>query len=180
VEATIGEADTGVWRHDYSQQPTFGFYSVMYLAETQICRPLWDPQGVLEGLKARVAVYPPVLKARVVADGLWSTEFTLRHAEVYAARGDVYNTAGCLARCATNLTQALFGLNEVYFLSDKRALRQIEGFAQKPQGYGARLCAVLACPGRSAEELTASVGEVKTLWGEACGLAVEIYRGSEW
>jgi hypothetical protein len=107
VEQTIDEALAGIVRHDFSQQPTFGFYSIMYLAETRICRPLHDPQGVIAHLKSRVAAYPPLLKQKVIADSLWSVEFTLLHADGYAARGDVYNTAGCLTRCAANLAQAL-------------------------------------------------------------------------
>lgn len=85
VEQTIDEALAGIVRHDFSQQPTFGFYSIMYLAETQICRPLYDPQGVIAHLKARVAVYPPLLKQKMIADSLWSVEFTLMHADSYAA-----------------------------------------------------------------------------------------------
>jgi hypothetical protein len=180
VEQTIAEAQEGIVRHDYSQQPTFGFFSVMYLAETRICRPLFDPAGVLTQLKARVAVYPPALKRRVVADSLWSTEFTLLHADTHAARGDVYNTTGCLARCASNLTQALFALNETYFLTDKRALPTIARFALQPEQYGERLRAVLACAGSDATTLQSSVAAVRQLWRETCGLAGDLYGGSVW
>ncbi|MEZ4711402.1 MAG: nucleotidyltransferase domain-containing protein [Caldilineaceae bacterium] len=40
VQRTISEAQQGIVHHDYDQQPTYGFYSVIYLAETQICIPL--------------------------------------------------------------------------------------------------------------------------------------------
>lgn len=180
VEQTIEEAQAGVMRHDFDQQPTFGFYSVMYLAETNICRPLYDPEGVVAALKQRVATYPPALKRKVVADSLWSTEFTLLHAETYAARGDVYNTAGCLTRCATNLAQALFALNETYFLTDKRALRTLAAFPLQPAAYGERLCAVLAAPGADSTTLQVSVAAVRQLWRESCQLAGEYYGGSVW
>lgn len=180
VEQTIQEAHAGIMRHDFAQQPTFGFYSVIYLAETRICRPLYDPDGVLARLKASVATYPPALKRKVIADCLWSVEFTLLHAEPYAARGDVYNTAGCLTRCATNLTQALFALNETYFLTDKRALRTLAGFALQPARFGERLCAVLACPGSDMASLQASVAAMLQLWREACQLSSIYYTGSLW
>jgi hypothetical protein len=32
-------------QHDYDQQPTYGFYSIIYLAETRICIPLHDLGG---------------------------------------------------------------------------------------------------------------------------------------
>jgi hypothetical protein len=180
VEQTIGEAEDGRVHHDFAQQPAFGFYSVMYLAETNICRPLHDPGGVIAALKQRVATYPPALKRRVVADSLWSTEFTLLHADTFAAKGDIYNTAGCLTRCATNLTQALFALNETYFLTDKRALAAIAGFRLRPAGYGERLGAVLAGVGATAPALEASVAAVRQLWRESCQVAGEYYGGSVW
>lgn len=180
VEQTIDEALAGIVRHDFSQQPTFGFYSTMYLAETEICRPLYDPLHVIAHLKARVAAYPPMLKQKVIADSLWSTEFTLLHAGTYAERGDIYNTAGCLTRCTTNLTQALFALNEKYFLSDKRALRTIEHFALQPERFGERLNAILAHPGCDSGALTESVASMRALWADTCALSSAYYSGSVW
>ena len=180
VEQTIDEALAGIVRHDFSQQPTFGFYSTMYLAETQICRPLYDPHKIIDHLKARVAAYPPLLKQKTVADSLWSVEFTLLHADTYAARSDVYNTAGCLTRCAANLVQALFALNETYCLSDKRALRAISGFAVQPLHFGERLNAILAHPGCDTPALTQSVGTMRDLWRETCALSTAYYSGSVW
>jgi hypothetical protein len=180
VEQTIDEALAGIVRHDFSQQPTFGFYSTMYLAETQICRPLHDPQKVIAHLKARVAAYPPLLKQRTIADSLWSVEFTLMHADGFASHGDVYNTVGCFTRCATNLVQALFALNETYLLSDKRALRTLGGFAQQPAHFGERLNAILAQPGCDAAALNQSVRALRDLWRETCALCTDYYTGSVW
>ncbi len=180
VEQTIDEALAGIVRHDFSQQPTFGFYSTMYLAETQICRPLHDPHKVIAHLKARVAAYPPLLKQKTIADSLWSVEFTLLHADTYAARADVFNTVGCLTRCATNLVQALFALNETYCLSDKRALRTIAGFAAQPIHFGERLTAILAHPGCDTPALTQSVEAMRDLWRETCALSTAYYGGSVW
>ena len=112
VRRTIDEARQGICHHDYDQQPAHGFYSVMYLAETQICIPLFDPKQLLRELKRQVEVYPPRLKEKTMQGTLWLAEFTLLHARSFAAQGDVYNTAGCLTRAAANLTQALFALNE--------------------------------------------------------------------
>jgi hypothetical protein len=180
VEQTVDEALAGIVRHDFGQQPTFGFYSTIYLAETQICRPLYDPHQLIAHLKSRVLAYPPLLKQRTIADGLWSVEFTLLHADAYAARGDVYNSAGCFTRCAANLVQALFALNETYFLSDKRALRKIEDFAQQPPRFGERLTAILAHPGCDAASLTHSLAALRALWRETCALAKDYYAGSAW
>jgi len=116
VQKTITQAQHGIYHHDYNQQPTHGFYSVIYLAETHICIPLFDPDLLISGLKHQVEAYPPKLKQRIITDSLWSAEFTLLHARSFACQGDIYNTSGCITRVVSNLTQALFAMNERYFI----------------------------------------------------------------
>ena len=176
VRRTIDEAHQGITRHDFNQQPAFGFYSVIYLAETNICLPLFDPHGVLANLKALVAAYPPVLKEKTVASTLWMAEFSLLHADGYAEKGDVYATAGTLARVASYLTQALFALNETYYLTDKTALQEIAAFRLAPAGYADRLQDILAHIGRSPAELLASVGAMRALWSGVLTLTGGTYR----
>lgn len=171
VQRTITDAKQGITHHDFGQQPTYGFYSVIYLAETQICIPLYDPDGVIADLKVQVTPYPPMLKATLIGDHLWSAEFTLVHARHFAAQGDVYNTAGCLTRIATNLTQALFALNERYFMRDKQVMKTIEGFPILPAGYVEAVTQVLACPGGTAGALTASVHTLEDVWRAVVALA---------
>lgn len=45
VQGVIDEGRRGISRHDYDQQPPFGFRSVVYFGETSICVPLYDPEG---------------------------------------------------------------------------------------------------------------------------------------
>lgn len=176
VAATIAAAGQGSVQHDYPQQPPYGFYSVIYLAETDICVPLFDPDGAVAALKARVRNYPEALAARVVNDGLWSAEFTLLHARNFAAAGDVYTTVGCLTRIATNLTQVLYGLNRRYFLSDKRALAEIASFAHRPADYTRQLNALLAAPGGDAGALLQTVEAATALWRQVVDLTGDSYR----
>src|SRR5262245_5398941 len=58
VRQTIDEAHQGIVHHDYYQQPVYGFYSVIYLAETAACIPLHDPMARVADLKRKVAKYP--------------------------------------------------------------------------------------------------------------------------
>jgi hypothetical protein len=170
IQSTIKEAQQGISQHDYDQQPAYGFYSVIYLAETQICIPLYDPQGLIAKLKRQVEVYPPLLKEKVIANSLWNAEFTLLHGRGFAARGDVYNTVGCLTRAAANLTQALFALNECYFIRDKQVMETIAGFAHLPEGYITQVSKVLAKPGSTADELTRAIGELEGSWRSVVGM----------
>lgn len=170
IQRTIEAAQRGEHQRDYDQQPPHGFYSVTYLAETHICQPLYDPAGRLADLKRQVQVYPPRLKARIIADSLWSGEFTLLFARKFAANGDVSNTAGCLVRTAACLVQALYALNERYFINDKTAAREIAAFAIKPPGFLAAVEAILARIGSAPAELDAAVSGMHAAWQSVAAL----------
>ncbi|MFN8488707.1 MAG: nucleotidyltransferase domain-containing protein [Caldilineaceae bacterium] len=176
VQRTLDEAHQGLFHHDYNQQPAYGFYSMIYLAETQICLPLSDPAGRIANLKRQVVNYPPKLKQRVVGDCLWSAEFTLAHARSFADKGDVYNTVGCLTRMAANLTQVLFALNERYFMSDKRVMEALAAFAVLPPGYIERVQGSLAHPGATADELKQTVAQMEAAWQSVADCARDLYQ----
>ena len=170
IQRTIAQAQQGISHHDYDQQPTYGFYSVIYLAETQICIPLHDPELQIAKLKGSVEAYPPKLKQKVITDSLWGAEFTLIHARGFAAQGDIYNTVGCLTRVVSNITQALFALNERYFLRDKKVMDMVAKFPNLPSGYIQQTNGILARPGSTAKELTRSVSELEQAWRSVVSL----------
>ncbi len=170
VNRTLEDAEIGIWQHDYDQQPAYGFYSIIYLAETSICVPLHDPQAVIAGLKQRVSVYPPKLKETVIADTLWSAEFSLAHARGFALQGDIINTVGCFTRVTSNLTQTLFALNEVYFIRDKQVINAIDRFSFRPDDYSKKVEAILAYPGSTAEELERSTAALTAVWRAVASL----------
>ena len=114
--------------------------------------------------KRQVETYPPRLKQKVIADSLWSAEFTLLHAHSFAEQGDAYNTAGCLTRAASNLTQALFALNERHFIRDKKVMETIAIFPLLPAGYVQKVTHTLAYPGSTPQELTRAVDELGKAW----------------
>jgi hypothetical protein len=161
----------GEWEYRYFMQPTFGGHSHSYLAELHACVPLHDPAGTLAALKAEVAVYPPALKRRLIDGWLGAIDVLDLYAVRKAAgRGDVYNAVGCLTRIASRLTQALFALNETYFMNDKGALEAIERFSLRPDGYAETVTALLAGPGRTRDELTAAVERMAALAAQVVAL----------
>lgn len=176
VMRTIDQAEQGGTAHDYFQQPAYGFFSTVYLAETQVCVPLYDPLGIIAAMKTRVAVYPPALKEKTVASMLWLAEFSLIHAESFARSGDRFATPGTLARAAYCVTLALFALNETYYMSDKTALREMAVFRLAPDDFGERLGAVLAHPGETHEEMLRAVADLRGLWAEVVALTGGTYR----
>lgn len=170
VERTITEAQRGIIRHDYAQQATYGFYSVIYLAEVRHCVPLHDPRGHLAHLKQRVRRYPRRLKRHIVSSFLWAAQFTLMTARDFARKGDIYNTVGCLTRAAAALTQVLFALNDTYFMTDKQAMQAIERFAVAPRSYTTDVRRVLADAGSDSGKLVESVASLEDVWRSVASL----------
>ena len=176
VQQTIADALQGITHHDYDQQPSYGFYSVIYLAETQICIPLYDPDLLIAKLKRELEIYPPRLKQKIITDSLWAAEFTFMYARSFAVQGDIYNTVGCLTRVVSNITQALFALNEKYFIRDKKVLDVVARFPNLPAGYIQQINRILACPGSTVQELTKTVSDLQQAWHSVVSLPGVDYK----
>ncbi len=176
VQRAITEVHQGIVHHDYDQQSTNGFYSIIYLAETQICVPLFDPDQLIVTLKDQVKIYPPKLKQKMTSNALRGAEFTLLRARAFATTGDIYNTVGCLTHVTSNLTQALFALNEKYFLSDKKVMDIIARLPLLPEGYAQQVNHILACPGSTAKELIETISNLEQVWRNVVSLAGEFYQ----
>jgi predicted nucleotidyltransferase len=164
IQRTINEAQHGITHHDFDQQPAYGFYSIIYLAELKICIPLHDPDGLVSELKSQVLEYPQKLKEKTISDCLWAAEFTLLHARGFAQKGEIYNTAGCLTRAASNLTQVLFALNERYFIRDKQVMNELDNIAIIPHHYTQDVESILANIGSNPETLSTSVERMWKIW----------------
>jgi hypothetical protein len=175
VRRVLDESDNGIYHHDYYQQPTFGFVSVIYLAETKCCIPLCDPQNLLERLKQRLETYPPALRRKLIHDGLMVAEFTLSHAHTFSDRGDVLNTVGCLTKVAYALSQTLFALNGEYYFGDKGSLEAVERFPRKPDGFSNRIQQMLTFPSGTPQALKSVTVEFQGLWKETVDLSDHLY-----
>ncbi|SKA06135.1 protein of unknown function [Chitinophaga eiseniae] len=173
VQETIDKALRGVWENHFEQQPPYGFSSVIYLAEVNICRPLYDPAGVLAAWKEMVSVYPPALKETIIRESLWSADFTLWQTAGFAEKQDVYNTVGCLARAMKNIMAALFAINERYPLGDKRVMAQLQGAGKLPVDLQEKVEAAL-CVSRAT--ITANVERLKALHQEVVQLSDGLYK----
>jgi hypothetical protein len=149
---------------------------VIYLSETQVCIPLFDPHSVIQALKAQINPYPVLLKQTIIADCLWMAEFTLMQCDNFADAGDTYNTVGCFTRITNYLVHALFAINETYPLGDKRAIQLIKTFSKAPLEITTTLNRVLGQAGTQAEELKASTALLRELWKEIVTLTAGAYQ----
>jgi len=170
VAATLDEANAGHIRSDYWQQPAYGFHNFMYCTETAICRPLYDPDHIIEQFKAKVAHYSPRLKQSIIRSFLWSARFTLDNTRKAATRGEVYIVAGCLARAIHALVQVLYALNETYYLSEKRLATDLSAFAILPECFLERIYQLLGTPGITSEQLQNSLALTEMLYSEVVDL----------
>lgn len=173
IRATVEKAKNGVWENDFEQQPPYGFSSVIFLGEIKNCIALYDPERIIQTLKSEVVNYPEKLKQAVVQQSLWSAEFTIWHAGYFAERQDIYNTMGCLTRAVKNIVTALFSLNELYPMGDKRAIESIEQSGIKPAQLKEKIDTIL-CADKNT--LHNSIALLKTLFKESVELSGGIYK----
>ncbi len=176
LEREIATAREGRHEIHFAQQPPFGFWSGTLLGECACALPLSDPAGHSERLRRQVAAYPDALRDAVLRDMKQSVDFNLAaFAPKFAARGDVFGTAACLARCVWQLGLALYARNRVYFVNDKTLLDEIEGFAEAPRDFRARAEAALASPGTAPAELASTVAAMAALHHETCAQAGRLF-----
>jgi predicted nucleotidyltransferase len=175
INRVLADAERGAFSWDFRQQPPFGFFSVTYLADLHDNIILHDPHGLCKILKSSVGTYPDPLRRAIIQEHLWSVEFTLMNARKYSKRGCIYATVGCMTRMAAELTQVLFALNEIYFVTEKNALETIDTFTIRPKDYSKRMNAVLSHPG-SGDRLTDSLKIFEEIVQEVIALANPIYK----
>lgn len=176
VQQTITDAINGIWHHNFDQQPPYGFRSVIYLGETQVCKPLYDPHSIIQKLKGEILRYPVKLKQTILSDCLWLAEFTLTQCVQYANAADMYNTLGCFTRIVNYLINALFAINETYPLGDKRAVQIIKTFERSPLMIEETLNRVLGQAGIETQDLIANTALLKGLWDQIVDLTAGQYR----
>lgn len=83
---------------------------------------------------------------------------------------------GCLTRVLSNLTQALFALNERYFLRDEGVMDVITTFPELPPGYIRQVNYLLSNPGITAQELIKTVTELERVWYSLTSLPAVQYQ----
>jgi predicted nucleotidyltransferase len=173
VSSTIDDCNAGMVCSDYWQQPAYGFHSFMYCTEIAICRPLYDPDRVIERLKAKVAQYSPHLKQAIIKNFLWSARFTLDNTSKPASRGEVYLVTGCLARTIHCLVQVLYALNETYYLSEKKLEADLGFFSIRPDHFLERVYTLLGATGTTSAQLQESLAKTEALYNELATLGRE-------
>lgn len=149
-----------------------GFSTEIYAAEIHLSEVLFDAEGVIAKLKSRLVPYPPRLQRALFA-GLWEARFLVEAAARAAQRGDTHFVAGSAFRSVVCMVQALFALNERYWLHEKGSIASIDELDIKPEHFGDRVRTVLGGLGSEPSELTASLDRTADILAEVevlCGV----------
>ncbi|MBA3350008.1 MAG: nucleotidyltransferase domain-containing protein [Actinobacteria bacterium] len=171
VERTIEAICAGHPATHFQAGHPAGFSTEIYAAEVHLAEVLFDADGAIAKLKSRLVPYPPQLQRSLVA-GLWEARWLLEAAASAARRGDTHFVAGSAFRSTVCMVQALFGLNERYWLHEKGSLALADSLSKKPERFGGRVRAVLGDLGCEPSELAISLDRLAEILAEVevlCG-----------
>jgi predicted nucleotidyltransferase len=163
VNHVIDDCHTGKITIDYQPGHPHGFVSSIYMGEIAICQPLYDPDGVLEALKAKTKPYPVQLKQATINTFAWEISFSLFVAKKAIARDDVAYAAGCCFRSVACINQVLFALNEDYLLNEKGAVAVANTFAICPSDYQQRVERAFALLAADAKSITEAIAILEAI-----------------
>jgi hypothetical protein len=173
VKASIEKSKNGIWENDFEQQPPYGFSSVIYLGETRYCEVLYDPYHIIHELKQEVADYPPGLKNTIIQQALWSAEFSIWQSKKFIKKVDMYNALGCFTRALKYIMEALFALNEMYYIGDNNAVQKLAGAHKCPDKLKEQIEDILSV---TLNKLDANSEKLRSLFKQVKSFAGNLYK----
>jgi hypothetical protein len=129
----------------------WGYHLPTDLANQQIVH---DPDGVLDGWKQQLAVYPEALRVSVLRQyrevlQYWASDY---HYESKVTRRDLVFLVGLTGKLANAILQVVFALNRAYFPGDGWNLPMAAGLERLPPDFVSRMASILG-PGSDADAL---------------------------
>lgn len=171
VSAVIDACLNGNVEIYYQPGHPFGFSSSIYLGEIAICQPLWDREGLIEGLKNRISPYPIALQKTVIQTFVWEIDFSIGIAKKSVERADVAYASGCCFRGVMCMLQVLFAINKEYWLNEKGAVAIANGFAIKPANFQSRVGEIFGLLNTTPESIGKSIALLSELSEEMRSLS---------
>ena len=163
INHVINDCLAGKVEMVYQPGHPFGFISSIYLAENAICQPLWDPEGCIANLKAKITPYPLALQKAIIQKFAWEVDFSLGIAKKGMAKADVAYVAGCCFRAVMCILQVLFALNKVHWLNEKGAMAIADAFLIKPTQFKSRVNDIFALLSATPETIGQAIILLKAL-----------------
>jgi predicted nucleotidyltransferase len=147
-----------------------GFVTSIYLGEVALCKPLYDPEGIIAELKGKVTPYPDALQKAIFSSFAWEIDFSVGIAKKSIERVDVNYAAGSCFRAVMCMLQVLFALNKEYWMNEKGAVNITDRFATKPVNFRDRVAEIYRLLDASPEAIERSVALLRELSEEVYGL----------
>jgi predicted nucleotidyltransferase len=170
VTAAMQECRSGEVKIAYQPGHPHGFLTAIYLAEVALCRILWDPHEVVQGLKAQTVPYPPLLKRALIDQFFWEARFALQNARKGVPYADVVYVAGCCFRGVSCLMQTLFAFNEQYWMNEKGAVALAATFPHVPARVAERISGAFTALSAHADGLLVAIQALEDLVEETAAL----------
>ena len=173
VKSYIDDCLNGKVEIFYQGGHPHGYVTSIYLGEVALCKPLYDPEGIIAELKGKVTPYPDALQKAIFASFAWEIDFSVGIAKKSIERADVNYAAGCCFRAVMCMVQVLFALNKEYWMNEKGAINITDRFAIKPADFRNRVGEVYRLLEASPEAIEKAVTLLKGLSEEVYGLLPE-------
>ncbi len=161
---TVAEAHTeleDILAGNYPGRLDSYYYPIGRCAMWKTMRAFYDPDGMLQGFKSRLAEYPQTLQSAMISHHRKALD-DVEDLERAVARKDVFFFHFALDLALDHFLQALFALNREYFPSRKCSEMYLRGFKIKPPECEQRLRQIIVFGG-NAETLEQSYEIWKSL-----------------
>lgn len=139
VEQVIDECLLGNVSAHYHTGHPHAYLNVMYMGEVAVCKILDDKTNRIAKLKSKTISYPKPLKDAIIGYFMFEASFSLMFAKDNVDKDDISYVTGHCYRTISCLNQVLFAMNEEYCINEKKAVRMIDDFTTKPEGYKKRI-----------------------------------------
>ncbi|MEK3731569.1 MULTISPECIES: nucleotidyltransferase domain-containing protein [unclassified Paenibacillus] len=174
VKKVMEDCRSGNVSSHYHTGHPHAYLNVMYMGEVAACRILSDPDGEIARLKAQTLPYPKPLKDAITGFFMFEASFSHRFAEKNMDKDDLSYVAGHCFRSISCLNQVLFALNEEYCINEKKAVRMIDGFANRPADYKRRVDHLFSLLSTNPENTGQAIKLLEDLVGETGALLGEV------
>jgi hypothetical protein len=165
VRQAIEDCQTGKVSSNYQPGHPHAFQNAIYMGELAVCKLLWTGSDVIPELKMIADIYPARLKEGLITYYSFEAGFSSMLAAGNAQKDDIYYVSAHIVRSISCLNQWIFALNEQYCLNEKNAVRMIDSFSVRPEGYKKRVEQIFALlptdPLAACDELSSLIGNVK-------------------
>ena len=170
VAAVLDDCLAGKLSSHYHAGHPHAYLNVMYMGEISICKIITDPMKRLADLKGKTVPYPKRLKESIIDYFMFEASFSAMLANGNVENDDISYVSGHCFRSISCLNQVLFALNEEYCINEKKAVRMITNFRNRPIGYKEKIDEIITLISSNTKSTKRAVDMLHELISETNGL----------